>query len=424
MIRPALAVALSRLASAGTPLQSGALLDIASLFPTFELRVAASVLVTVAVVAIWRVGARLHDTEVDAVSMPVWHLSVTMLRLVVVVAGGAFVFALWSLSGDIGTISAQYDLNRRTFVRIGLSAASVVGAYVLTSVLGRFIKEIASTRPEISDHQREIIYRIAQVTTYLATLAVILGIWRADLGGFLVGAGFLGIVVGMAARQTLGALIAGFVIMFSRPFEIGDWVEVGDHEGIVTEITVVNTRIQTFDGEFVMIPNDVVSSESLVNRSRKGRLRLDVEVGVDYDTDVERAAAVIEETVAGVEDVAAMPEPNAVTKRFADSAVVLGLRYWIRNPSMRKRWRTQTAAMNAIKAALEDEGIVIPFPQQTLSARSADATGPQLDASVEGRAATRSGSRSGGENGDTDAEGGEATESEDGDSGGSEGSNR
>lgn len=100
MTLPALAAVLFRLASTATPLQSGTVLDIASLFPTFELRVAASVLVTVAVVAAWRLGARLHDKELEAVSMPVWHLSVTVLRLVVVAGGGGFVFALWSLSGE------------------------------------------------------------------------------------------------------------------------------------------------------------------------------------------------------------------------------------------------------------------------------------------------------------------------------------
>jgi len=98
-----------------------------------------------------------------------------------------------------------------------------------------------------------------------------------------------------------------------------------------------------------------VRSGSIIDRSRRNRYRIEIEVGLDYDTDIERAATVIEETTTEVEDVAAMPEPNAVTKRFGDSAVVLGLRYWIRNPSMRKRWRTQTAAMNAIKPALDEE---------------------------------------------------------------------
>jgi small-conductance mechanosensitive channel len=346
------------------------------------------------------------------------------LLLSVAVAGATAVGALsllavWDRSGallDAYESAAIAD----QLSNVVLAVVLLASAYAVTDFLGGVIREISAESTALSDHQEEVIRRLTQISVYTFAILVVVGLFTDNVGGLLVGAGFLGIVVGMAARQTLGAILAGFVLMFSRPFEVGDWVEVGDHEGTVTEISIMSTRIRSFDGEVITMPNDTVRSGSIVDRSRRNRLRIEIEVGVDYDTDVERAAAVIEETVAGVEDVAAMPEPNAVTKRFDDSAVVLGLRYWIRNPSMRKRWRTQTAAMNAIKTSLEDEGIVIPFPQQTLSARGGDASGPQLDASVEERAATRGGSRSGGGGDDSDGE--SAVEGGEGD--GSEGSDR
>jgi small-conductance mechanosensitive channel len=157
--------------------------------------------------------------------------------------------------------------------------------------------------------------------------------------------------------------------MFSRPFEIGDWVEVGDHEGIVTDITIVTTRMQTFDGEYVMIPNDVVSSESVINRSRKGRLRIEVDVGVDYAADPREAAETARDAVRGLDNVLRVPTPQAVVKEFADSAVVLGVRVWIDNPSARRMWRTRTAVVSAVKTAFDEEGIKIPFPQRELMGR-------------------------------------------------------
>jgi small-conductance mechanosensitive channel len=174
----------------------------------------------------------------------------------------------------------------------------------------------------------------------------------------------------MAARQTLGAVLAGFVLMFSRPFEIGDWVEVGDQEGIVTHISIVNTRIQTFDGEYVMLPNDEVSSKPITNRTRKGRLRIEVEVGVDYEDDPTHAAEVALAAVRDVEKVLAVPTPQVVAKRFADSSVVLGVRFWIDSPSARRKWRAQTAVIDAVKSAFEAEGIKIPFPQRELTGRA------------------------------------------------------
>ncbi|MGQ3329724.1 mechanosensitive ion channel family protein [Halorubrum sp. FL23] len=348
------------------------------------------------------------------------------LLLSVAVAGATAVGALsllavWDRSGALLNAYESAAIADQ-LSNVVLAVVLLASAYAVTDFLGGVIREISAESTALSDHQEEVIRRLTQLSVYTFALLVVVGLFTDNVGGLLVGAGFLGIVVGMAARQTLGAILAGFVLMFSRPFEVGDWVEVGDHEGTVTEISIMSTRLRSFDGEVVTLPNDTVRSGSIIDRSRRNRLRIEVEVGVDYDTDIERAAAVIEETVTGVEGVAEMPEPNAVTKRFADSAVVLGLRYWIRNPSMRKRWRTQTAAMNAIKATLEDEGIVIPFPQQTLSARAEGASGPQLDASVEGRAATRGGSRSGGESEGADAEGDGASEADGSDGDGDDGS--
>jgi len=304
--------------------------------------------------------------------------------------GALSLLVVWDRSGallDAFEAAAITDQLSNVVIAVVLLAS----AYAITDFLGGVIREVSADSTVLTDHQEEVVRRLTQLTVYTFALLVVVGLFTDNVGGLLVGAGFLGIVVGMAARQTLGAVLAGFVLMFSRPFEVGDWVEVGDHEGTVTEISIMSTRLRSFDGEVITLPNDDVRSGPIIDRSRRNRLRIEVEVGVDYATDVDRAAAVIEEAIAGVEDVAAMPEPDVVTKRFDDSAVVLGARYWIRNPSMRKRWRTQTAAMGAIKTDLEDAGIVIPFPQQTLSAREEGASGPHLDASVEGRAATRGG---------------------------------
>ena len=377
-------------------------------------RFAASVGVLAAVLGVRLLTRRLKRGDRDLSSTQ--RLLLSGAVGIATAVGAITLIAVWDRSGALFE-TAQSALSADQLSNVVLAVILLAIAYALTDFFGGVIREIGAESGSISQHQREVILRITQLTVYTSAILAVVGLFTDNVGSLLVGAGFLGIVVGMAARQTLGAILAGFVLMFSRPFEVGDWVEVGDHEGTVTEISIMSTRLRSFDGEVVTMPNDDVRSGPIVDRSRRNRLRIEIEVGVDYDTDLERAAAVIEEAVAGVEDVAEMPEPNAVTKRFDDSAVVFGLRYWIRNPSMRKRWRTQTAAMEAIKAALDEEGIVIPFPQQTLSAREADVSGPELDASVEGRAATRGGSRSGGDEG----EGGRA---EDGDSDGSEGSDR
>jgi small-conductance mechanosensitive channel len=250
-----------------------------------------------------------------------------------------------------------------------LSGVILASAYTLTSFVGRAIGTLTGTTGHISEHEREILFRLTQVAMYTVAVLAAVGLFTQNLGGLLVGAGFLGIVVGMAARQTLGAVLAGFVLMFSRPFEIGDWVQVGEQEGIITRISIVNTRIQTFDGEYVMLPNDEVSSKPITNRTRKGRLRVEVEVGVDYEADPSHAADVALSAVKGLDEVLTVPTPQVVGKRFADSSVVLGVRFWIDNPSARRKWRAQTAVIDAVKRAFAAAGIKIPFPQRELTGR-------------------------------------------------------
>jgi small-conductance mechanosensitive channel len=222
----------------------------------------------------------------------------------------------------------------------------------------------------MTEHQQEIVLRVSQLGLFTVAGLALLTVWQANLGGLLVGAGFLGIVVGFAARQTLGSLIAGFVLMFSRPFTIGDWVQIGDQEGIVTDITIFNTRLENFDGEFVIIPNDRVSDRAITNRSEKGLLRLRVDVGIDYEADPEQAREVAVDAITELNEVVDGPPPQVFPKSFGDSAVVLEMRFWIDHPTPPRKWRAISQVIQSVKTAFDDEGIKIPYPQRELSGRA------------------------------------------------------
>jgi len=333
---------------------------------TMANRVVATIVVVTVVLGVRYSVNRVRRSERDIGQRDELALS----ALVTLVTGGGIVLVvvLWNL---IQPLARSYrNLGLQDIAgRILLSVVILATTYALTDFVGRAIGEFTGKRSSISEHQREIVYRLTQVTLYTLAALVVVGLFTRDLGSLLVGAGFLGIVVGMAARQTLGAMLAGFVLMFSRPFEIGDWIQVGEREGIVTDITIVTTRIQTFDGEYVMLPNDEVSGQAITNRTRKGRLRIEVEVGIDYDHDPGRAAEIAREAVRGLDEVLQVPTPQVVGKRFGDSAIVLGVRVWIDNPSARRMWRARTAVINAVTDAFGEEGIKIPFPQRELMGR-------------------------------------------------------
>lgn len=290
---------------------------------------------------------------------------------------------LLTLFGAI--ISMLYIWHQVRYIRIGyeflisyipqiarssITVIVIIGSYIITQIIEKQFRSLSSNTNKINDHEEEIIIRSLQLFIFGSMIFTVLTIWNVDLSGLLLGAGFLGIIVGFAAQKTLGSVISGLMLMFSRPFEIGDWVEIGGHEGIVNEITVVNTRIKSFNGEIIIIPNEEVSSDTIINRSKQNRLRLDVEVGVDYNTDIDKAIDIAIEEMKESNKVIKQPKPDAIPKKFGDSAIIIELRFWIDQPTSRQRWVTISSIVRRIKTRYEEENIKIPFPQREHSTRS------------------------------------------------------
>ena len=323
------------------------------------------VVLAAVIVAVRRSGSGLKDHVEDTLAesiqggvVALWTAATTLFLVVV-----------WRAGGLLSQGLAQINPTRQEVVTVVLSVAVFVAAYGLTRLSKNSIRRLSKERGAISDHQQEVAHHLVQIVIFGMAVLVVLGIWDVDPSRLLLGAGAAGVVIGLAARQTLGAVLAGFVVLFSRPFDLGDWVVIGDEEGIVTDISVFNTRIRTFDEEYVMIPNDIVTDTEIRNRSRKGRLRIETDVGVDYDTDVEHAMEVAAEAMAETETPMERPDPNVVLSEFSGSSVVLKLRYYIDNPSARKMWKARTEVITAVKEAFAAEDIKIPFPQRELSGR-------------------------------------------------------
>ena len=251
--------------------------------------------------------------------------------------------------------------------QIGGTVVLLVILVLSADVVKSHIRGLSEESDRVGEHEESVLIRVTNLTIVVTVGLALLSLWIEDVGSLLVGAGFLGIVFGMAARQVLAAAFAGFVLMFSRPFEVGDWVEIGDAEGTVMDISLMHTHLRSFDGESVVIPNDEVEASTVINRTDRGRLRLEVDVGVDYESDLENAEEIALEAVESVENVLDIPSAEVIEVEFGDSSVLLRLRFWIDNPSARRKWQTRADVINAVKTAFDDAGIEIPFPQRELS---------------------------------------------------------
>jgi small conductance mechanosensitive channel len=342
--------------------------------PGRTVRLVGTVLAILAVLVLYRgvyaSGGRLKERF----SGPAVEAGQGLVGLVITLVGMWFILDIWSGTGEV--LSGGVTVGETATIRLVVTLGMLVGAYLFTRLTKRFIQAIFEG-DRVSVHQREIGHHVVQVTTYAVALLFVLALWEVPLGRLLIGAGAATIVVGLAARQTLGSVFAGFVLLFSRPFEIGDWVVVGDKEGIVRDVNIVKTQLRTFDDEQVMIPNDMITGSEIVNRSRQGRLRVTTEVRIDYGTDVQRAIEAAEEALRGLdaEPMVDDPAPQVVARRLEESAIILELRVWIDEPSAGRKWAVRTAMADAVTSRFQAAGIAIPFPQREFSARSSGDVG-------------------------------------------------
>ncbi|KAB1188205.1 MULTISPECIES: mechanosensitive ion channel family protein [Haloferax] len=322
-----------------------------------------------------------HRKVPDAVSDVTWMFPATVvvrtLQVGVFVGVGLSLLLLWGFNGLADDVASILTIAIPNLAKIGVTVVLFAGSIAGTNILEEQLEKYAKNSDNINAHQQGIAFRVLQVVVLLSVTMATLTVWQFQIGGLLVGAGFLGIVVGMAARQTLGSLIAGFVLMFSRPFELGDWVQIDDAEGIVTDITIINTRLSNADGETVVFPNDRVTNAKITNRTKRNRLRLRLDVGIDYDADITHAEEVAREALSDLEFVESVPEPQVMPTTFGDSSIGLQLLFWITNPSAPRRMRAKAEALRSVKTAFDREGIKIPFPQRELLARE-EADGFQL----------------------------------------------
>lgn len=293
-------------------------------------------------------------------------LTARLLQTVVLVAASVALLVTWGEVDLAVTLVVILVGSLPSAGQVLLTFVILLVGYMGADTLSDTVRDLGDESDQLTEHQTEIMVRFGNIAILLVVVSGLLTLWGLDLSGLLVGAGVLGIVLGLAARQTLGSIFAGIVLIVSQPFTVGDWVELGDNEGTVTHITVMYTEIREFDGKLVAIPNDIVSEQPIRNMSHQNILRLHTEVGIDYDSDPEYAEQVALEAVESVEEVIDGPPPETTTKSFGDSAIVLELLYWIETPNPRTARRATESVIYAVKHRFEEEGIGMPFPQRRL----------------------------------------------------------
>ena len=237
----------------------------------------------------------------------------------------------------------------------------------IASVVRRIIRA-AAERAKIDIMLSSLLSRIGYFVVvifglFVAIVVIFPGVSPGDL---FAGLGIGSVALGFAFKDVLQNLFAGFLILLYRPFHIGDQIKINEFEGTVEEINVRATKIKTYDGERVVIPNNDLYMDAVLVRTAFPHRRTKITIGIGYDEDIEKARRVMMNVLKSTEGVLDEPAPAVDVVELADSSVNLKVLFWSKSVQTNVR-QTSDKVVTGIKKALDAEGIEIPFPQRVIT---------------------------------------------------------
>jgi len=222
-------------------------------------------------------------------------------------------------------------------------------------------RALGSARVRVSQLLRRMIVSTAGNLVMIIGVLLAISQFGISLGPLFAGLGIAGFIIGFALQDALGNFASGLLILFYRPFDVGDVIEAGGVSGNVGQMSLVNTTINTFDNQKMVVPNNLIWQSVITNRTSQRTRRVDLMFGVSYDDDVEKVEQVLTEIVSAHESVLEDPPPSIRLHELADSSINFIVRPWVETSDY---WDTYWDITKQVKIRFDEEGISIPFPQR------------------------------------------------------------
>ncbi|AQQ69126.1 mechanosensitive ion channel protein [Microbulbifer agarilyticus] len=263
------------------------------------------------------------------------------------------------------SLQAQLQELAPVFTAVGANILWALLALVVTWIAAKLVSRAVARLSErgIDETLVPVLETLAVWATYVVGGLVVLDIFGANTTSLVALLGATGLAIGLALKDTLQSIAAGFVLLGLRPFRVGETIQFGSTIGTVRKIGLFTTEMDTPDGLRISAPNDKVWGETLTNFSRNPKRRIEIVASIAYRDDIETGMRVLRQLVAEEPRILADPEPAYAVRELADSAVNLHLRAWVKTEEY---WDVYWALMKQLKPALEAEGLSIPFPQREL----------------------------------------------------------
>lgn len=241
-----------------------------------------------------------------------------------------------------------------------LYAALILGAGIWIALfVSRMVRQQAEKNPRIDTTLGLFLSRIVRYAIFVIVLITVLQMFGVQTTSLVAVLGASALAIGLALQGTLGNVASGIMVVLMRPYHIGDFVELNGKEGLVTDLDLFFTEIQTLDERRVLIPNGQAVSNPIVNHTTHGRRRCVIIFGIGYEDDIDKAFDILRQIVTAHPKSLSEPAPWFGVESLGDFAVNLSARAWVKTFDYLD---FRADIIKAAKEAFDRECIDMPYP--------------------------------------------------------------
>ena len=239
----------------------------------------------------------------------------------------------------------------------------IVGKFIIKYILKLCKKFFEKAKIELSI--QKFLESLLKIVLYVVLVIIVCDKVGIDTASFIAVLGTLGVTVGLALQGSLSNFAGGVLILVLKPFVVGDYIveDNNKNEGTVKEIQLFYTKLTTIDNKTIVIPNGMLTNNSLTNVTEKDERRLDLKIDISYDADLRKAKEVIQRLLDADDRIRKDEGMMIFVDSLGASSVVLGVRAWTKADDY---WPVRWKLLEDIKLAMDEEGIEIPYQQMTV----------------------------------------------------------
>lgn len=243
---------------------------------------------------------------------------------------------------------------------------------VLAKLIRRFIQRILS-HEKFNASAAGMISQTVYIIVLVLTVTTVLGKLGVPMTSFVTLVGAVGVGVGLALKDSLSNVAAGLLILFFKPFRVGDVVEEENKKmGRVLEIQIMHTILMQMDGCKVLVPNAEISKSRLINYTESPERRIDLKIQISYESDCKKALRLLQELYDKDESILKTPQPVMGISSFDDNGITIAAMPWVKGEDY---WTVYFRLMSKIKDIFEQNGIEFPYPQRVVSLKLEEGAG-------------------------------------------------